>query len=1088
VNRRRSADKAVPQLNQVATIRRPRLEARLDDALHYRLTSVVGGAGSGKTTLLAQWAAEHDVAWHTLVPRESLTTLSRAIVDQLRLHVAGGADELAMVIESAGGPDRGGGAERADALAAAISDHLVTSLTHDLVLVVDDVNELDPAGDAAALLAGLARHAPPQFHLVLASNRPLPFSTTRLVLEGHAMEIEAQDLAFTVEEVVALLAVGVDDPSLDVARDVVARTGGWSLATAFAVRALGTVDGATVAMLSPERERHLYRYLGDVIANAEGIEMLHALRVWAELPWGTPELAQHLGFTGVAAELAEPGLRSIYMAPASGEPGAMSVSPLVADFVRRQHALTPDERADLNRRAAPWYARRGKLSAALECFIESADDDALASMLANNGAALLAAGFARRIIDALGHLASSDRPPALLVLEAEARQTVGDWEGAAACYEKVIPPTGPIPAGVAWRFGLLHHMRGDVEQAFAVYQRGEVSGGNPADEAALLGWRASAHWLRGERDEAESLAETAIERARVANDSRALATSHTVLAMVAALDGDRAANDAHYLRALEHAERARDVAQTIRIRTNRGSQHTEEGAYEQAMDELDIALRLADLAGFELWRALARSNRGEVLMAQGRLDEATVDLEQARDIFRRMGSRFESYPLANLGEVYAARGDSALAQAAFEGAIGLAEEPLDQQGLVPALAGLARVLAEDEPERAAALAARAASVEPVLGHVKALLAVGCVALAQGDKEEAAAVASRVAEVARARRDRPGIAESLELMAAVETTPERRDGLLEQARSIWLELGAPLGVARVDLARAEAATGPDAAELAEGAALAMEQAGARRAARRARRIASALRAGDEPELSIQVLGGFVVSRRGVPVPPSAWQSRVARDLLRMLVVNRGRSLAREVLVERLWPDEDPVKVANRLSVALSTIRGVLDPDKAHPPDHVLLADRESVAIDMRRVAVDLEHFLAEAGRGQALIEQGRRSQGMAMLRRAEARYVGDLLEDQPYAEWASGPREATRTTYLSIAATLAAADAAVGEHEAAARQYLRMLERDPYHEPAHLGVVAALSSAGHHGSARRLYRNYVARMGELDIEPAAYPGG
>ena len=62
------------------------------------------------------------------------------------------------------------------------------------------------------------------------------------------------------------------------------------------------------------------------------------------------------------------------------------------------------------------------------------------------------------------------------------------------------------------------------------------------------------------------------------------------------------------------------------------------------MDELDVALRLADLAGFELWRALARSNRGEVLLALGRLDEATVDLEQSRDIFRRMGSRVRVVP------------------------------------------------------------------------------------------------------------------------------------------------------------------------------------------------------------------------------------------------------------------------------------------------------------------------------------------------------------------------------------------------------------------------------------------------------------
>ena len=109
---------------------------------------------------------------------------------------------------------------------------------------------------------------------------------------------------------------------------------------------------------------------------------------------------------------------------------------------------------------------------------------------------------------------------------------------------------------------------------------------------------------------------------------------------------------------------------------------------------------------------------------------------------------------------------TALARAAFEAAIALAEEPLDQQGLVPALAGLARVLADDEPDRAAALAARAASVEPVLGHVKALLArrlggAGPRRQGRGGDDRPRGSAKSLA----ARRDRPGIAESLELTAA-----------------------------------------------------------------------------------------------------------------------------------------------------------------------------------------------------------------------------------------------------------------------------------------------------------------------------------
>ena len=161
--------------------------------------------------------------------------------------------------------------------------------------------------------------------------------------------------------------------------------------------------------------------------------------------------------------------------------------------------------------------------------------------------------------------------------------------------------------------------------------------------------------------------------------------------MLAAVEGDRGANDAHYLRALDYAQQAGDVLQLIRVRTNRGSRHLEEGAYEEAITELDLALRLADLAGFAAFRALALSNRGDARAKLARFEEAVADLEDARELYQRLGSRMVAYPLEKLGQIYRQRGDLALARAAYEEALAQAERSGDIQGLVPALSGLARV-------------------------------------------------------------------------------------------------------------------------------------------------------------------------------------------------------------------------------------------------------------------------------------------------------------------------------------------------------------------------------------------------------------
>ena len=84
------------------------------------------------------------------------------------------------------------------------------------------------------------------------------------------------------------------------------------------------------------------------------------------------------------------------------------------------------------------------------------------------------------------------------------------------------------------------------------------------------------------------------------------------------------------------------------------------------------------------------------------------------------------------------------------------------------------------------------------------------------------------------------------------------------------------------------------------------------------------------------------------------------------------------------------------------------------------------------------------------------------------------------------REEALALYLSIAGVLAEADMASRDHESAARRYLRMTERDPYSEHAYLGAVSALRAAGHHGSAQRLYATYVAKMADIDVEPATFP--
>src|SRR5215472_3046169 len=243
---------------------------------------------------------------------------------------------------------------------------------------------------------------------------------------------------------------------------------------------------------------------------------------------------------------------------------------------------------------------------------------------------------------------------------------------------------------------------------------------------------------------------------------------------------------------------------------------------------------------------------------------------------------------------------------------------------------------------------------------------------------------------------------------------------------------------------------------------------------------------EAGVSIECLGAFRIFRDGAPLPANVWQSKKARNLLKILVARRGRSTTREFLMEALWPEESTDRLANRLSVALATVRSVLDPAKRHPPDHFLAGDNDAVRLDLAHLPVDVETFMALAARGLAADQQASGAEAVGLLRAAETAYAGDFLEEDQYEDWAAPLREEARSAYVAVARALARRASAVADHDSAARLYLRILERDRWDEDAHLGLVDVLERAGRHGTTRSKYHAYVSRMEEIEIPVTAFP--
>jgi DNA-binding SARP family transcriptional activator len=219
----------------------------------------------------------------------------------------------------------------------------------------------------------------------------------------------------------------------------------------------------------------------------------------------------------------------------------------------------------------------------------------------------------------------------------------------------------------------------------------------------------------------------------------------------------------------------------------------------------------------------------------------------------------------------------------------------------------------------------------------------------------------------------------------------------------------------------------------------------------------------PAVFVRTLGAFQVVRDGTPVPRAVWQSKKARDLLKILIARR-KATSREQLVSVLWPGVSPAKGGNRLSMLLSTLRNVLQPHTNVGP---LASDGNVVWLDRNQINVDVEKFLTGAGAALFAYRSGQ-PDAPGRLMTALAAYTGDFLGDDATQDWAISLAEEVRATHIALLRAMAARLRQTGDFDEATRYLLRLLGQDPFDERARLDLVNIRLEAGHRGEARRHY--------------------
>ena len=1058
-------------------VERPSVGELLDRAAKRRICVVIGAAGWGKTTAVAAWSRNRPTAWLRYEhPEDNPERLLTGLFGALREHVPAPIQDMAAA-EGAGDPERVGSS------VAAICAWLHSALTKELILVLDDLHGLQPDSDAAGIVESLCQRAPERLRLVLISRRDLPFSLQRLRGRGLVTEIHAPDLAFEVADVEALLrkTVGKEPPGLS--RQVWEHTGGWAAAVHCVVEMLRVV-GVDQRLTAVEQLSHpgqrFHSYLAEEVIGAapEWVQrLLRTLAIFGEVR-STTEIMRGLTVKDTMALLAELSRQGLVRRVGEGTGWAL-VRPL-GDYFEHEVALPASERKALHLTAAHECTGRGAPADALRHLLAAGDHVGCASLLIDHGGAMVARGQLDNVLQAAELPAEYLDDPRIHLVLGQARQVRGQWVQALRHFQHAGYGQDELDPALSWPVGLIAFAQGEFTEVHALTRRTRFDREDTLNETRVLALSASAYRMIGDIAGLRKTAGRARAAARRCDEPRAWSLVHHVYALLAAAEGNWRQADAHCADALRSATAGDDLIQVTWTRACQAFHHFEAGAPRHALAGAQIALSLGERCENPFIIAHALTTRGRARGRLGMLEAAAADFATAIDLFQRLESRLLAWPLCGLGDLHRTRGQVVRAQAAYEEALTLAEPCHDVFGLSSALIGLARIAAADDPKQARERADRAVDLGEELRKVPAFLTRGWVELMDSDRQGASADADRAALAARQRRDNLGLAEAITLSVLASADPTVDATPLREAIDIWQETGCCLE---------EAATRVVAAHI--GAPISnLDDYHADQLLRdhgvdvESRRVAGPLGVlvRSAPAVSIQTLGVFRVIRDGVPISNNAWKSKKARDLLKILVARR-RPTPRDQLMELLWPGVGPAVAGNRLSVLLSTVRDVLQPQ---PMDEGPLVTIDgAVSLNRAQVSVDLEDFLTRA---TAALDADRAKEpdATARLEAAVTAHTGNFLEDDPYQEWAGALAEEVRATHVALLRALAARLREVGDTDAVVRYTLRLLEQDCYDEEAHLILIGALVDARRLGQARRHYHTYVRRMKEIDVPPSPLP--
>jgi len=1044
----------VPQLRGKILARRRILGPLLANR-DKKLITVCADAGYGKTTLLAQFCAELDDAfvYYTLDQSDNdLATFVNYLLEGMQRSFHGFGDRTRQAVRQT---------RYVNIVLGTLINEFVQKIPDDFYLILDDHHHLEQNLEIAHAVEYLVKHAPANFHLIIASRATASLRLTHYLAKQELYQVDRNALRFNLKEIQALLkeVYGLKVPDVDIAR-IERHTEGWITGIQLILQKIRDAGGEKTSetlngYLSSGEE--LFNYFAEEVFEHQPREIQDFLIKTSILELLNPEICNYLlGIRKAESLLHYLEAEHVFIARVGDD---FRYHPIFQEFLTKKlKGYYPQKLVrSLNNNLGAYFRDNRDYSAAVNHYLAAENYAHAAKVIEKNYHYWRATGNFSAFINFVKRFPESitDRFPHLLLLAGKYYLYLGKNSEVLKITRKLVIRFGKERnyEGIAQ----VHYLNGYVH-LLQMNQRRAVSDMNRAYRYA-------------EKIKPKTRLEILI-----------------ALGIIYRIYDRYQESEQNLAAALKLARRMRDPGDEINVLKNYGYLYWAMSDYQRADETFnDLFLKFSEdripvdfgkLYTDAAFVALNNHNLGKSLYYLGCAEKIAEQYNDQRTLMFSIFYRADLYKyqgenrkaIANYERVLEMNREFNERFLDFYSRLYLSNIHIRLGELLTARNLLnkvdTRLLPKDSPQ---------INIDYFLVRGALEIADGNYAEARTLLDRARRVAKRIgnpyhimaAEYARARyylKTGRG-AEARDCMDRVlaDAQKNRYEGfLIDEGR--WdlslIEIGLRPGPNHNYLLNILGEINTDAARIL----LARQQ------------IKKGI---------YDIAGNFfgpleVRNSRNKSITPH-WRTKKGKALFVFLIINQPTGCTKDQLIDAFWPDKDLREAAHSLQVEISSLRSILNDLSNTEIENkgIINFKNQKYFLDQRfLVRTDVQEF-DDLVREAEVAEGRHQEEAMGLYRRALEVYRGDFGLDI-VDEWCESIRLSYRQKVLRILKKMGKHYAAAREYKTALEFYRRALAIDDYDEEIHVAIMRCASALGDPRTVKNQYELLVKKLAEAGI--------